>query len=92
MLPVYVRGQAYLAARQGGEAAAQFQMIIDHPGIAGNTVVGSLAHLGLARSYSMQGDAAKSKVAYQDFLALWKNADADLPILKQAKAEYAQLK
>jgi tetratricopeptide (TPR) repeat protein len=92
MLPVYIRGQAYLAAHQGGEAAAQFQMVVDHPGIVGNYVIGSLAHLGLARSYAMQGDTAKSKVAYQDFLALWKNADADLPILKQAKSEYGQLK
>jgi eukaryotic-like serine/threonine-protein kinase len=92
MLPVYVRGQAYLAAHQGTEAAAQFQMIVDHPGIVGNTVIGSLAHLGLARSYSLQGDTAKSKVAYQNFLTVWKNADADVPVLKQAEAEYAQLK
>jgi eukaryotic-like serine/threonine-protein kinase len=92
MLPVYVRGQAYLAAHQGAEAAAQFQMIVDHSGLAGNTVIASLTRLGLARSYAMQGDAAKSRVAYQDFLALWKNADTDLPILKQAEAEYAQLK
>ena len=92
MLPVYVRGQAYLAAHRGVEAAAQFQMILDHSGLVGNTVIGSLAPLGLARSYAMQGDASKSKVAYQDFLALWKNADTDLPILKQAEAEYAQLK
>jgi eukaryotic-like serine/threonine-protein kinase len=91
LLPVYVRGQAYLAAHQGAQAAAQFQIIVDHPGIAGNTVVASLAHLGLARSYALQGDAAKSKVAYQDFLALWKNADPDIPILRQAKAEYAKL-
>ena len=91
MLPVYVRGQAYLAAHQGAEAAAQFQMIVDHPGIVGNTVIASLAHLGLARSYALQGDAAKSKVAYQDFLALWKDADPDIPMLKQAKAEYARL-
>ena len=91
MLPVYVRGPAYLAAHQGAEATAQFQMIVDHPGVVGNTVIASLAHLGLARSHGMQGDTAKSKVAYQDFLALWKNADADVPILKQAKAEYAKL-
>ena len=92
MLPVYVRGQAYLAAHQGAEAAAQFQMIVDHPGIVGNTVIGSLAHLGLARSFSLQGDTAKSKVAYQNFLAVWKDADTDVPVLKQAEAEYAQLK
>jgi tetratricopeptide (TPR) repeat protein len=91
MLPVYVRGQAYLAAHQGAEAAAQFQMLVDHPGLVGNTVIASLAYLGLGRAYVLAGDNAKAKTAYEDFLALWKDADPDIPILKQAKAEYSQL-
>ena len=89
--PVYVRGQAYLAAHQGGEAAAEFQKILDHRGIVLNEPIGALAHLQLGRAYAMQGDTAKAKTAYQDFLALWKDADPDIPILKQAKAEYAKL-
>ncbi len=88
---MYIRGETYLAAHQGAEAAADFQLILDHPGIIGNFPIGALAHLGLARAYALQGDSAKAKVAYQDFLALWKDADPDIPILKQAKAEYAKL-
>jgi len=91
LYPVYVRGDAYLAAHQGSEAAAEFQKILDHRGIALNSPIGALAHLGLARAYAMQGDTAKAKVAYQDFLTLWKDADPDIPILKEAKAEYAKL-
>ncbi len=91
LYPVYLRGEAYVAARQGGAAAAEFQKILDHPTIAGNEVIASLAHLGLARAYTLSGDSAKAKTAYQDFFALWKNADADLPLLKQAKADYAKL-
>jgi serine/threonine protein kinase/tetratricopeptide (TPR) repeat protein len=91
MLPVYVRGQAYLAAHQGAEAAADFQMILDHAGLVGNAPVGALAHLGLGRAYALQDDTAKARAAYEDFLALWKDADPDIPILGQAKAEYAQL-
>jgi eukaryotic-like serine/threonine-protein kinase len=91
MLVVYVSGEAYLAAHQGSEAAAEFQMIIDHPGLTGYSAIGALAHLGLGRAYALQGDTAKAKPAYQDFLALWKDADADIPVLKQAKAEYAKL-
>ena len=90
--PVFVRGEAYLAAHQGGEAAAEFQKILDHPGIVINEPIGALAHLGLARAYALQGDTAKARAAYQDFFALWKNADADIPVLQQAKAEYAKLK
>ena len=88
---VYLRGQAYLAARQGTEAAAEFQKVLDHPGLVMNQSFGALAHLGLGRAYAMTGDSAKAKTAYQDFFALWKDADPDVPILKQAKAEYAKL-
>jgi tetratricopeptide (TPR) repeat protein len=91
MLPAYVRGETYLAAHQGGEAAAEFQKILDHRGVVINSPIGALAHLGLARAYVLQGDAAKAKAAYQDFLTLWKDADPDIPILLQAKAEYAKL-
>jgi predicted Zn-dependent protease len=90
LYPVYVRGQAYLAARDGSKAAVEFQKIVDHRSIAVNPL-GALAHLGLARAYGLQGDTAKAKAAYQDFLALWKDADPDIPVLKQAKAEYAKL-
>jgi eukaryotic-like serine/threonine-protein kinase len=89
LYPVYVRGQAYLAARQGKEAAAEFQKLLDHRSIVLNSPLGALAHLGLARSYSLQGDTVKAQAAYQDFVTLWKDADPDIPILKQAKAEYA---
>ena len=91
MYPVYVRGAAFLVAHQGGRAAAEFQKILDWPGVVVNEPVGALAHLQLGRAYAMQGDTAKAKAAYQDFLTLWKDADADIPILKQAKAEYAKL-
>jgi eukaryotic-like serine/threonine-protein kinase len=76
---------------KGGAAAAEFQKILDHPGVVVNEPIGALAHLGLARAYAISGDAAKAKGAYQDFLALWKDADPDIPVLKQAKAEYAKL-
>jgi eukaryotic-like serine/threonine-protein kinase len=92
MYPVYVRGLAYLSARQGIEAAAEFQKILAHRGIVQTEPVGALARLGLARAYTMQGDTAKAKAAYQDFLTLWKDADPDIPILIAAKAEYAKLK
>ena len=91
LYPVYVRGEAYLAARQGSESAAEFQKILDHRGVAVNEPIGALAHLGLARAYALRGDTAKSRAAYQDFLTLWKDADPDIPILKEAKAEYAKL-
>jgi tetratricopeptide (TPR) repeat protein len=89
--PAYVRGQAYLLAHNGTAAAVEFQKLLDHPGIVGNFVTGSLAHLQIGRAYTMAGDTAKAKVAYQDFFTLWKDADPDIPILKQAKAEYAKL-
>jgi eukaryotic-like serine/threonine-protein kinase len=91
LYPAYVRGQAYLGTRQGKEAAAEFQKFLDHRSIVLNSPLGALARLGLARAYSLQGDTAKARGAYQDFLALWKDADPDVPILKEAKAEYAKL-
>jgi eukaryotic-like serine/threonine-protein kinase len=92
LYPVYVRGDAYLTAHQGSEAAAEFQKILDRRGIVLNESIGALAHLQIGRAYAMQGDTPKAKSAYQDFLTLWKDADPDIPILKQAKAEYAKLK
>jgi tetratricopeptide (TPR) repeat protein len=91
LYPVYLRGQAYLALRQGNLAAAEFQKFLDHRGVVVNCPLGALAHLGLGRAYAMSGDAAKARSFYQDFLALWKDADPDIPILLQAKAEYAKL-
>ena len=91
-LPVYLRGEAYLAADQPTEAAAQFQKLLEHRGIVTNAPVGSLAHLGLGRAYELSGDSAKAKASYQDFLTLWKEADSDILILRQAKAEYAKLR
>ena len=92
LYPVYVRGEAYLAARKGSEAAAEFQKILDHRGIVLNEPIGALAHLQLGRACALQGDTAKSRAAYQDFLTLWKDADSDIPIFVAAKAEYAKLK
>jgi hypothetical protein len=92
LYPAYLRGEAYLAAKQGAPAGVEFQKILDHPGVVENDLIGALAHLGLGRAYALAGDSAKAKTAYQDFLALWKNADPDIPILQQAKAEYAKLK
>ncbi|MFY9843968.1 MAG: protein kinase [Terriglobales bacterium] len=91
LYPVYVRGEAYLAAHQGRQAAAEFQKILDHRGIVWNAPIGALAHLQLGRAYAMAGDTDKARAAYLDFLTLWKDADPDIPILKQAKAEYAKL-
>jgi serine/threonine protein kinase/Flp pilus assembly protein TadD len=88
---VYLRGESYLAAHQGAAAAAEFQKILDHPAIALYDPISSLARLGVGRAYAMSGDTAKAKGAYQDFLALWKDADPDLPIYMQSKAEYAKL-
>ena len=91
LCPVYVRGEAYLTLHDGRAAAAEFQKFIDHRGVVMNFPWGALARLGLARAYAMQGDTAKAKSAYHDFLTLWKDADPDIPILKEAKAEYAKL-
>jgi eukaryotic-like serine/threonine-protein kinase len=89
---LYVRGLAQLRLRAGSEAAAQFQKILDHRGIDLRSVLYPLAQLGLARSAALKGDVAASRRAYQDFLALWKDADADLPVLREAQAEYAKLR
>ena len=91
LYPVYVRAEAYLSAQQGLLAAAEFQKILNHRGLLWNCATGALARLGLGRAYVLQGDIAKARAAYQDFLALWKDADPEIPILKQAKAEYAKL-
>jgi tetratricopeptide (TPR) repeat protein len=91
LYPIYARGQAYLAASQGAEAAKEFQKILDHPGMMVGDPIGVLAHLQLGRAYAMQGDAAKAKAAYENFLLLWKDADPDIPVLRRAKTEYAKL-
>jgi len=91
LYPVYVRGESYLAQHQDAQAAAEFQKILDHPGLVFADPVGAVARLQLGRAYAMSGDNAKARAAYQDFLTLWKDADPDIPILKQAKAEYAKL-
>ena len=91
LCPVYVRGQAYLSLRNGAAAAAEFQKFQDHRGIVVNFPLGTLARLQLARAYAVQGDSAKARNAYLEFLTFWKDADPDIPILKQAKAEYAKL-
>jgi len=92
MVPIYLRGMAHLKAGQGTEAAAQFTKMLEHRGLGMNAPVMALAKLQLARGYAMQGDAARAKAAYQDFLTLWKDADPDIPILIAAKTEYAKLK
>ena len=91
LYPAFVRGEAFLVEHHGGEAAAEFQKILDHRGIVLNEPIGALAHLQLGRAYAMAGEPAKAKNAYKDFLTLWKDADPDIPILKQAKVEYAKL-
>ena len=89
LTPVYVRGEAYLQTHDGSKAAEEFQKILNHRG--SDPFDYALAHLGLGRAYALSGDTAKARTAYQDFFALWKDADPDIPILKQAKAEYAKL-
>ena len=91
LYPVYVRGEAYLADNKGAEAAVEFQKILNHRGIVISDPIGALAHLQLGRAYALAGGMAKAKSAYQDFLTVWKDADPDIPILKQAKVEYAKL-
>ena len=110
MYPVYLRGQAYLMEHDGKKAAAEFQKILDHPGIVLNFPLGALARLGLARAYAVEAGYAapgsspassapanddlktKARAAYQDFFDLWKDADTDIPILKDAKRDYAKLR
>jgi DNA-binding winged helix-turn-helix (wHTH) protein/uncharacterized protein HemY len=91
MFPAYVRGEAYLALHDGNRAAAEFQKYIDRRGMVRNSPIAMLARLGLARAYTMEGDTAKARFAYQEFLTAWKNADPDIPIFIQAKAEHAKL-
>jgi tetratricopeptide (TPR) repeat protein len=91
LYPIYMRGEAHLAAHEGPEAAAEFQRILDHRGIVGSDPIGALARLQLGRALALSGDTIKAKSAYQDFLALWKDADPNIPILSQARSEYAKL-
>jgi predicted Zn-dependent protease len=92
LVTAYERGLTYMLLHQGTEAAAEFQKLLDHRGVMGNGILGALAHLQLGRAYALAGDAAKARTAYQDFFALWKDADPAIPILREAKAEYAKLK
>ena len=92
LCPAYLRGEACLMLHDGKAAAAEFQKFIDHRGVVMNFPWGALARPGLARAYALQGDIAKAKAAYQDFLTLWKDADPNIPILIAAKSEYAKLK
>jgi eukaryotic-like serine/threonine-protein kinase len=91
LYPAYIRGEAYLAAGRGQEAAQEFQKVLNHRGIVLADPIGALAHLQLGRAYVVSGDKTKAKNAYKDFLTLWKDADPDIPVLKQASAEYAKL-
>jgi DNA-binding winged helix-turn-helix (wHTH) protein/tetratricopeptide (TPR) repeat protein len=91
LYPIYVRGQAYLMARKGKEAASEFKQLIDHRSIVLNSPLGALTHLGLARAHAIMGDTAQARVDFDDFFALWKDADTDIPVLTQAKVEYAKL-
>jgi tetratricopeptide (TPR) repeat protein len=91
LYPAYVRGEAYLAAHQGREAAVEFLKILDHRGIVVSDPIGALAHLQLGRAYALSGDKTSAKTAYQNFLTLWKDADPDIPILREAKSEYAEV-
>jgi eukaryotic-like serine/threonine-protein kinase len=92
LYPTYIRGLAYLQMGEGRLAAAEFQKLFEHPGIVGRDVIGALSHLQLARAQKMMGNEAAARRSYEDFLTLWKDADSDLPIYQQAKAEYATLR
>jgi hypothetical protein len=91
LLPSYLRGLAYLKLNKAQEAATEFKTVLDRRGVDPMATEWELAHLGLGRTYRLLGDKAKAQAAYNDFLTLWKDADPDIPILKQAKAEYAKL-
>jgi eukaryotic-like serine/threonine-protein kinase len=91
LYPVYVRGETYLALHRGPEAVREFQKIIDHRGIVVSDPIGALSHLQLGRALVLSGDETKAKAAYQDFLPIWKDAEPEIPILKQARAEYTNL-
>ena len=92
LYPAYLRGLAYLKLGKGPEAAAEFQKMVDHPGIVQDFITAPLSRLQLARAQAMMGDKAAARKSYEDFLTLWKDADSDIPIYKQAKAEYARLR
>ena len=92
LYPIYFRGEAHLRARHGSEAAAEFQKILDHRGIVFAAPIGPLTRLQLGRALVLSGDNVRAKAAYQAFLALWKDADRDIPVFKQAKSEYARLR
>jgi len=91
LLPAYLRGEAHLAARNGRAAAAEFRKLLQHSGVVGNSPLGSLAHVGLARALALLGETANAKKEYELFFGLWKDADPALPVLTQAKAEYRAL-
>ena len=90
--PAYIRGLAYLQLGEGRLAAAEFQKLLDHKGLVGTDVIGVLAHLQIARAQKMMGDEASARKWYEDFVALWKDADPEIPILIAAKSEYAKLR
>ena len=92
MYPTYVRGLSYLALRKAAEAVMEFQKILDHPGVVLEDPMGAFARLQLARAHALAGDAAKARSAYEDLLALWTNADPAIPVVAQARAEYAKLR
>ena len=92
MIPVYLRGEAYLAAKQGPQGLAEFQKLLDSRGIVGNCWSGALAHLGRGRAHAVSGSTSAARASYQEFFGLWKDADSDIPILKSARAEFAKLK
>ena len=91
LYPAYVRGLAYMTARRGREAASEFQRILDHRGIVISDPIGALARMQLGRAYALTGDGDKARTAYGDFLTLWKDADPDIPVLKEVQKEYASL-
>jgi hypothetical protein len=91
LYPAYVRGDAYLRERDGKAAADEFRKLVDHPGIMVNFITGSLEYLELGRAYAMAGEPVQARAAYREFFARWSGADADVPVLEQAKKEYAQL-
>jgi hypothetical protein len=91
LLPVYLRGEAYLLLHDANHAAIEFQKFIDHRGLVVNTTPAALARLGLARAYALQANTAKARAAYQDFFVLWKDADPEIPVMRQAKSEYSRL-
>ncbi|HSY99773.1 MAG TPA: hypothetical protein VK788_09765, partial [Terriglobales bacterium] len=91
MIPIYTRGVAYLRTRNGPEAAQEFQKMLDHRTMMGNSMVSAITRLGLARARVLEGNIPGARSAYQDFFALWKDSDPDIPLLQEAKAEYAKL-